>query len=282
MQLTPRYGPDPIISLDGPPSAIADLVIRQRRRLADELAGLDEEGWTHPSRCDRWANRDVISHLVATNQFWSFSIAMGLKGEPTRFLATFDPVASPAQLVADAPQVTTGDLLAQFVATSEALAQQVGALDDAGWQATVEAPAGHVAISTLAHHALWDALVHERDILLPLGLTPVEEADETLASLRFAAALSPAFALSRDEAPTGALGVAPSDADGSFTVTVTDHVAVTDGIDGADRSDGTGPVLRGPAVELLEALSLRAPLPSGLPADVERWLEGLKVTFDQA
>ena len=40
----------------------------------------------------------------------------------------------------------------------------------------------------LAHTtASWSTLVHERDILLPLGLTPTEVADETVASLRYAA-----------------------------------------------------------------------------------------------
>ena len=275
MQLTPWYGEDPIIELDGDPAAIAEPVIRQRRRLADVVSGFTDEQWAHPSRCEGWSNRDVITHLQSTNQFWGFSIAFGLKGEPTRFLATFDPVATPAQLVADAPAITNAELADQFRASTDALAAQMEGLDADSWLATAEAPVGHVAISTLAHHALWDSLIHERDILLPLGAAPVEQDDETLASLRYAAALSPAFAVSRSEAPGGRLAVVPTDADGAFTVVVDPLVAVETGAEGAELR------LEGTALDLLEALSLRGPLPQRLPAEAAWWIDGLKVTFDQ-
>ena len=280
MQLTPWYGDHPIIELDGDPAAIAEPVIRQRRRLVEVLGSFTEDQWLHPSRCEGWTNRDVITHLQSTNQFWSFSIAMGLKGEPTQFLATFDPVASPAQLVADAPAQSTAALLDQFAASSEGLAAQLEALDDAGWRTTAEAPVGHVSISALAHHAVWDSLVHERDILLPLGIDPVEVDDETLASLRYAAALSPAFAVSRGEAPGGTqrLAIEPTDVDAAFRAEVTDHVSIETGpTDGAAHLS-----LAGPAVDLLEALSLRIPLTQPVPADAAWWVDGLKVTFDQA
>ena len=39
MQLTPRYGSDPLIVLDGPPAAIVAPVIAQRRRLVEVLEG---------------------------------------------------------------------------------------------------------------------------------------------------------------------------------------------------------------------------------------------------
>ena len=44
--------------------------------------------------------QDVVTHLVSTNGFWALSIqARALAGSPPRFLAAFDPVATPAQLV---------------------------------------------------------------------------------------------------------------------------------------------------------------------------------------
>ena len=52
----------------------------------------------------------------------------------------------------------------------------------------------------VAHHALWDCWVHERDIVLPLGLPTAIEPDEVRACLRYAAALSPAFAISSGRA----------------------------------------------------------------------------------
>lgn len=278
MQLTPWYGDDPIIELDGDPAAIAVPVIRQRRRLVEILGTFSEEQWAHPSRCEGWSNRDVITHLHSTNQFWGFSVAFGLKGEPTQFLATFDPVATPAQLVADAPDISNTELLDQFAASCESLAAQADALDDDGWRTPAEAPCGHVAISTLAHHALWDSLIHERDILLPLGLAPVEDEDETLASLRYVAALSPAFAVSRDEAPGGVLAIAPTDVDGEFRAEVGDRVRIRTG----PARGNPDLALTGTAVDLLESLSLRTPLDQPVPASAAWFVNGLKVTFDQA
>ena len=275
MQLTPWYGPDPIIALDGDPAAIAEPTIRQRTRLAEVLATFDDAQWDHPSRCAGWSNRGVITHLQSTNTFWSFSIAMGLKGQPTQFLATFDPVATPAQLVADAPAMTSDELLRQFVASNDALALQLSSLDAAGWAATAESPVGHVAISTVAHHALWDSLIHERDILLPLGLPPTEEPGETLASLRYAAALSPAFAVSRGQAAPGVLSINPTEPAAPFSVVVSDRVDIEAGATNGDL------LLEGRAVDLLEALSLRTPLGQHVPASASWWVDGLKVTFDQ-
>ena len=119
MQLNPRYGTDPLITLDGSPAAILEPAVRQRRRLAATVATLTDEQWAHPSRCDGWSSRDVIVHLDTTNSFWAFSIAQGLKGEPTQFLATFDPVASPAQMVADAGDVSADEVLDRFVASTD-------------------------------------------------------------------------------------------------------------------------------------------------------------------
>ncbi len=107
MQLTPRYGPDPVITLDVAPAEILQPTVRQRARLAAALGAFSDEQWVHPSRCDGWSSRDLIVHLDSTNRFWSYSIAAGLRGEPTRLLATFDPVASPAELVADSGDVST-------------------------------------------------------------------------------------------------------------------------------------------------------------------------------
>ncbi|HWJ98048.1 MAG TPA: maleylpyruvate isomerase family mycothiol-dependent enzyme [Acidimicrobiales bacterium] len=278
MQLSPWYGDTPIIELDGDPAAISEPTIRQRRRLIDVLAGFDDARWAHPSRCEGWSNRDVVTHLQSTNQFWGFSIALGLKGEPSQFLATFDPVATPAQLVADAPPVSNAELLDQFRASTEGLAAQLEGLDEAGWRTTAEAPCGHVSISTLAHHALWDSLIHERDILLPLGVDPVAEPDETLASLRYVAALSPAFAVSRGESPGGILAVDPTDLDAAFRAEAADHVAIRTG----PASTAPDLALTGPAVDLLEALSLRAPLDQPVPDAASWFVDGLKVTFDQA
>ena len=279
MQLTPRYGAQPVITLDGSPAAIAGPLIRQRRRLATALASFTDEQWSHPSRCAGWSNRDVIVHLDSTNTFWSMSIAAGVHGEPTRFLATFDPVASPAQLVAGSGDVSTGEVLARFVASTDALVGLCSSLDHAGWSAAAEAPPGHVSVSAVAHHALWDSWVHERDVLVPLGLAPEPEADEVAACLRYVAALGPALALNRGAAGSGVLAIDATGPDVVVVVDIGDQVVVRAGAAGAPTAELR---LAGDAVELLEALSVRRPLTQLIPAESAWMLRGLSDTFDVA
>ena len=106
-------------------------------------------------------------------------------------------------------------------------------------------------MSDVLHHALWDAWIHERDVLLPLSVSPTEEPDEVAACLRYVAAFSPALALCGGSTNTGAFTVSASDPDVAFHVAIDGDVAVHDGAAGA------GFVLGGRAVDLVEGLSLR-------------------------
>ena len=83
--------------------------------------------------------------------------------------------------------------------------------------------------------------------------------------------------MSRDESPGGVLVVEPTDVDGTFHAEVTDRVAIRTGAPGP-RPDLS---LRGAAVELLEALSLRVPLDQPVPESAAWFVDGLKITFDQ-
>lgn len=275
MLLTPRYGDQPIVSVEVR-SPGQHPIVRQRGRLEALLAELSEEEWQHPSRCDGWSVQDVVTHLVSTNGFWALSIHAGLAGEPTRFLSAFDPVASPAQLVEQVHGTPVADTLEQLITSNAALTEVVGALGDADWAVLAEAPPGHLPISLVADHALWDCWVHERDIVLPLGRPPVVEEDEVLACLRYGAALGRVFALCRGSTEQGAVALDLRDPDAHVVVAVDgDVVRVHEG----PAPEGATS-LRGNAVEILEMLSMRdvgAPVP---PA--ARWLTtGLAEVFDQ-
>lgn len=275
MQISPRYDAEPIIELDGPVDDQRMPLVRQRRRLVGALAGLDAEQWRAPSRCDEWTAQDVVNHLVVTDGFWLSSIEAALAGAPSRVLAGFDPKATPAALASAMRALPPEESLAQLAAATDALCAAVEALDDRGWSSIGEAPPGHLPVRLLAHHALWDGWVHERDIFLPLGGAPDEEPDEVRSSLRYAAALGPGFAL-----------VARPDARGSLVLDVIDGEPVVVDVDGSVRvSDGgevggSALVLRGSAVELLEVLSIRAPMTYDVPAE-QRWLvAGLAEVFE--
>jgi uncharacterized protein (TIGR03083 family) len=276
MQLTPRYGDRPIVRAEPEIADVATPLLRQQQRLAATLASLDDDQWKCPSRCDGWSVQDVIAHLATADQFWAFSITSGLRGEPTTFLRTFDPVASPAEMVAGARSATPAQALAQFEESIGSLAEAIGRVDGA-WSTIAEAPPGHVPLSMVAAHALWDSWVHERDVAVPLGLPPVTEVDEVTIALGYAAGLSPTFLASRGSTRVGAIDVRVTDPDVRVVIDVGPQVVICNGPAPAGAT-----VVTGDAVEVLEAFSLRGPFPVP-PAEDERWMfDGLAQVFDQA
>ena len=85
--------------------------------------------------------------------------------------------------------------------------------------------------------------------------------------------MSPAFFLSTDSGLTGSFSVDASDPALQFTLTVGESVAVRNDFDSA------APCLRGDAVDLLEAVSLRCPLPADTPAEWCDLQQGLTAAF---
>lgn len=275
MLLTPRYDGTPFLTIDGTPGDVLEPLTRQRRRLVATLNELDDAQWAAPSRCDGWTVQDVISHLVGVDAFWQGSVVAGLAGTPTAYLAGFDPAATPPMMVDGMRSLSPADVLDQFTSACEGYLDAVADLDDASWEVLAESPAGHVTVRILSAHALWDCWIHERDIMLPLGLTPDEEPDEVLTCLRYAAVLSPTFALSQDAATPGTFAVDVTDPDHAFVLEVGDGVALTDAPVPADT-----PCLQGRAVDLVEALSMRQPLPASSPVEWRELMVGLATVFD--
>ena len=90
-------------------------VLRQRRRLAATVESLGAEQWATASRCAGWSVQDVIAHLIGTNRFWALSIRSGLVGTPTRYLSSFDPVATPQLMVEGMRTLSHAEVLKEFV-----------------------------------------------------------------------------------------------------------------------------------------------------------------------
>jgi len=276
MLLTPRYDEPSFFQFDLPLGDPVVPLVRQRRRLASLLGELDDEQWASASRCEGWSVQDVIAHVISVNQFWAFSIGAALGGEPTRFLTSFDPVTTTVELVDAVRSQSTSETLDRFVETNDAIADAIADLDDDGWSTLAEAPPGHIPLRAVALHALWDAWIHERDIVLPLGMTPVEEPDEIAGCLGYVAALSPAFAVAAGSTRRGAIAVDATDPDVRFVVDVGESVVVRSG-----KAPAAALHVTGPAVELVEALSFRGSLPCPV-ADEHRWLlSGLAGVFEQ-
>jgi uncharacterized protein (TIGR03083 family) len=274
VKLAPRYAGPPIISIEGRPADQLAPVVRQRKRLAKMLGDLGPAEWQSPTRCEGWNVQDVVSHLVSVNAFWQMSTQAGLAGAPTRVLENFDPAATPPLMVEPMRTLAPSEVLEQFLVTNDGYLDALNAIDDDGWSAIAEAPPGHLPVRLLASHALWDSWVHERDIALPLGITQPQEHDEVLSSLRYAAALSPAFAISSGHRCDGVFGIETSDPGSSCAIEVGVSVGVREGPAPSDA-----PCLRGGAVDLLEALSIRAPLPLSTPPEWQQMLGGLETAF---
>ncbi len=275
MLLTPRYGDSPVLTVDVRAPGEHPL-LRQRRRLEGLLADLSEEEWLHPSRCEGWTVQDVVTHLVSTNGFWALSIQAGVAGEPTRFLAAFDPVASPAQHVERVQGTPIAETLEQLSSSTAALAAVVDGLEDGDWDRLAEAPPGHVPVWLVADHALWDCWVHERDIVLPLGRIAVTDPEEVLTCLRYSAALGRAFEVCGGRAKPSTVVLEVQDPGARVVVSAdAERVRVhEDPVPGTPRGEGG-------AVEVLEMLSTRD-VGVPVPAAVRELTAGLAVVFDQS
>ena len=273
MLLQPRYGSDPVVVLDGSPGDIAVPSIRQRERLLSFLKTLSNEQWNAPSRCEGWTVRDCMVHLESTNTFWEMSIRAGLAGTPTKFLASFDPAASPAAMVA-VSELSPSDLIDKVHTSAQSLNELLASLHGQDWEVLAEAPPGHITVSAVAHHALWDSWVHERYDLLPLGINVAEEPDEIEACLRYASALAVSFAVHADGGTTATFSVEVAKPAVSFDVTMGNVVAITTGAPSAL-------VAAGDAIELLEAVSRRVHYGNNTPESIQRAFDGLARAFDQ-
>jgi uncharacterized protein (TIGR03083 family) len=273
--INPRYDPPGILSLDGRADAIRAPLVRQRRRLAEIGAGLSADDWTAPSRCEGWRVQDVFAHLVGVDGFWLLSLSTGLAGEPTRILGGFDPHATPAAMVDATRGQSPTETLDQFVGASEQLLEFVEQLDPDEFECWAEAPPGHLTLSAVAHHALWDAWIHERDILEPLGRVQDAHADEIEACLRYCAAMGPALQLQAGPSRPGAYSIVATDPPITCSVVVGDSVCVT-----AAATPNT-PTLAGRACELIDALTMRADLPADAPKEWHDLRSGLARAFDQ-
>ena len=269
VELTPRYHDPPIISIDGAPDSQLAPALRQRRRTEALLASLDDQQWTAATRCDGWDVADVVAHLISVNIFWVLSITQGLAGRPTRYLEYFDPAATPGELVANMRGATPSELLDRLLVSNDDLINLVERLDDAGWSKLAECPAGHLPIRLVLQHGLWDSWVHERDIALPLDRHVPVEPDEVISSLVYVSSLSAAIALIRGESLRGQFALTTNSPRSKWVLDVTEAVQARPGDAGS-----TTPCMDGAAVELVEALSVRAPLPSGAPEQWHRLLDG--------
>ncbi len=273
MKLNPHYGTPAMRVMTEIPN-IRRAFLGQQRRMMSTAAALTDQQLLAPSRCDGWSVADVLAHLGGVAQFWMMSMEAGLAGTPTMILSGFDPEATPREMVAGSGDVSVSNVREQYLAAAAQLDQTIAALGDDEWDTIVEAPPGHVTISTMLHHALWDCWTHERDIVLPLGIEPVEDPVEVTCALAHAVGLTAAFAMQFADSRTARIGVRAVDPIVELTIDVARTTMVS-----FDSPPAGLPVLEGSAVDLVEGITCRQPLDLSSLGEQAWVVEGLAEVF---
>jgi uncharacterized protein (TIGR03083 family) len=129
----------------------------ERKALADDLAGLNDQQWQTPSLCDGWSVHDMLGHIVATN-----------KMSPPKFFGHF--ISSGFNFAKMANKDIKTETAGGPAAT---LAEFNAHLND------TSAPPGPIDAM------LGEALIHTEDIRRPLGIKRAYPIDATVRTLDF-------------------------------------------------------------------------------------------------
>ncbi len=269
------YGSQLDLVAPGPPEAVSEPWARHRTRFLSALADLDDQQWSATTRCEDWDAIDVLWHLITADQFWTAAISSGAAGNPTTFLSDFDPTTTPGAISAAARRDSPSETLAAMTEVDEAFRAAVASVEGDRWELPAESPIGHVPVRLALAHAFWDSWLHERDILLPLGIEPVLEPDELWNATW--------YSLVAAAAEGGLIGDDGAVADGPdepFRVRVsfdefptrTLEVAVGEGVS-VTEDDGEGEAV-GSALALVEYFTGRTDQPvDGLPDELAAHLD---------
>ncbi|WP_380168462.1 maleylpyruvate isomerase family mycothiol-dependent enzyme [Jannaschia sp. R86511] len=125
----------------------------ERAALADDLAGLDEAQWVHPSLCEGWTVEDVVAHLTAAASVGRLRWLVSVVG------ARFDTDRHNQRRMVEHRGATPAETLSRF---RRVVTSSTGPTSDtAAW--------------------LGEVVVHAQDVRRPLGLPrrpPVETVTE--------------------------------------------------------------------------------------------------------
>src|SRR5947209_467008 len=171
------------IELD-PAEAVAAYVAH-RRRFAASVSSLDARELWSPSRCSKWSVADVLRHGCDVDR-WVRTIWAG----DLPFNA-FDPRVTPHEEVVEARTLSDAEIRDRYVGSSEEMAAHVANTGPEQWAQPSFSFAGPMPWWQALLHMLFDSWVHERDVLLPLGVHVEEAEDEVTAALMYLLALVP-------------------------------------------------------------------------------------------
>jgi uncharacterized protein (TIGR03083 family) len=218
-----------------------------RRRFATLVGTLDGQALAAPSRCSEWTVADVLRHCNDVTE-WRHKLWVGESP-----FESFHPATTPAEWVARSRQVPDVEVRNRFEVASAEMAAEVEDAPPPQWGQPAISPAGRLPWWMSVMHLFFDSWVHERDVMVPLGLELPEEPREIEAVLGWVLALSGIF-MPPTEAVVAGMQLSVR---GRRDVTVT-----PDRIPDREQAESDTPVVvvDGPRPELIDALSGRGSL----------------------
>ncbi|HEX2382644.1 MAG TPA: maleylpyruvate isomerase family mycothiol-dependent enzyme [Acidimicrobiales bacterium] len=162
------------------PEAVAGALATQRARMLELFRTFDEHQWRAATRCSVWTVQDVARHLVDVANLDS---ALQRGEGPRTPDGRIDPRNDPATWLAESDGQTPAETVAAFEVAAEAERAAFERRIRDGDDELLPGPYGPLHWAALGAHLFWDAWLHERDVVVPLGLPH----EPTLAENRLAA-----------------------------------------------------------------------------------------------
>ncbi|MEQ8841657.1 MAG: maleylpyruvate isomerase family mycothiol-dependent enzyme [Acidimicrobiales bacterium] len=224
------------------------------QRLVETWRTFTREQWDHPSRNPEWTVHQTVRHLAdALDRGAGIVTVDRSQGEPR-----FDPRSTPDEWLAASDHDSPERTIERFSSAASTYRDRVGerwAAGDTAHESTVYGTA-HWTVNVA--HLLWDSWIHERDVLLPLGLPAVSsEAEERVVGLYgLLMALVPSRSTGRSVVATVQLrGL------GRHTIEATNEAG---SLVSAEISDDA-PAICGVLTETIDALAGRGDVADALP-----------------
>ena len=142
---------------------LIDVYEAHRLRFLDQLAELSPDDWSAPSRCSDWTVHHVVRHLADIND-------IGLREDASAAFDGFDPRTTPRRWLEPSDGETPAQTLERLRVGSVRHFASERAAAESGVEHFVDFPFGKEPSKMLVAHGFWDAWIHERDVLFPLGL----------------------------------------------------------------------------------------------------------------
>jgi uncharacterized protein (TIGR03083 family) len=162
--------------------AVVDAFESHRRRFIEQLEQLPPEAWTAPTRCSAWSVHEVARHLCDANEL----VCHG-QVAVTSPSTGFDPRTTPREWLHSSDGESVESTLQRLRTTSTESFESTRERARRGDQPAVQGPYGLVPWPVMMLHVFWDSWMHERDVVVPLGMPHL--ADEEGARLATAYSL---------------------------------------------------------------------------------------------